>query len=736
MKRFPPIALPAVLGLLLAASCSTTRVLAPGQYRLEKNELIATGDPSFNTSELTPYLRQQPPSSLLFGWDPFLSIYNWSDGSDRFFSRLFRKIGVAPMVFSPAAVATSAENIRAHLQYLGYYGSTVRTETEEHGRKVRVRYLIGLGKRYQVDSIRYELPGKGAFAREFLADTAAVHRALRGRFLSEKTLEAESVRSAAHFRDLGYYTLNKNNYSFEADTLPGGRATLVYKVLPHGRGETPAPGDEDILRKFRFGNVRLAHDKDLPFRSSVLEGLNTIHPGAPYSEKTVSTTYSRLSSLRVFSSVGVELSQADSTRVDCDIHLTRTPLQGIKANVEASSNSSGLLGFSPQLSYFHRNIFHGGEWLSLGFSGNFQFKLGNQDQHSNEMGISAGLSIPKFLGLPYSFFKGASIPRTEINLAYNYQNRPEYIRHIFSFSYGYSGTTSGRLAYQIYPLQVNFVRLTDLDAGFNSTLAANPFMRYSYQDHLDAGLGATLYHNSSTEVIPRGSYRFHRLTFDLSGNALSLFRGMMERNADGAVTLWGSPFTQYVRGEYSTGLAWQPGGSEAQSVAVRFLVGAGYAYGNSTALPFEKQFYSGGASSMRGWQARELGPGYNAQDETFIIPSQTGDLKLEANLEYRFDVYWKFEGALFADLGNIWTLQHDDSAAGQAGAFHFNDFYRSLAADWGLGLRVNLNFILLRVDLGMKLYDPSREEGRRLVSPSNWLRKNGFAVHFGVGYPF
>ena len=726
--------LPVLAALLLAPCCSTTRVLAPGEYRLEKNELVVRGDGDFNASELTPYLRQQPGSSLLFGWDPFLSIYNWSDGSNRFFSRLWRKIGVAPVVYSPAAERTSAENIRTHLDYLGYYGSQVRTETQERGRRIRVRYLIDLGKRYKIDEIRYEIPGPKAFGEAFYADTAAVRKALLGTWLSEKSLDAESGRSSSHFRNLGYYSLGKSNYTFEADTLRDGRALLTYRVLPYGRAET-APEDS-LLRVFRMGKVEIAHDSELTFRSGVLRGLNTIHPGDLYSERNVANTYNRLSALRVFNSVGIELSRADSALVDCRIRLTRSPVQGIKANIEASSNSTGLLGFSPQLSYFHRNIFHGGEWLSLGFSGNFQFKLNDPTQRSNELGISAGLSLPKFLGLPYSSFKGSSIPRTEINLSYNYQNRPEYTRHLFSTSYGYSGTTASRIAYQIYPLQVNFVRLTDLDATFNGTLAANPFMRYSYQDHLDAGLGATFYHNTSTDIVPRLSYRFHRLGFDLSGNVLSLFKGYMGRNADGAATIGGSPFTQYVRGEYATGLAWQPGGSEGQSVAVRILAGAGYAYGNSTALPFEKQFYCGGASSMRGWQARELGPGYSPQDETFIIPSQTGDIKLEANLEYRFDIYWKLEGALFTDVGNVWTLHDDGTPAGTAAAFHIDDFYRSLAADWGVGLRIYLNFILLRVDLGMKLHDPSRPEGRRLVSPDAWLRRGGYAVHFGVGYPF
>jgi len=171
------------------------------------------------------------------------------------------------------------------------------------------------------------------------------------------------------------------------------------------------------------------------------------------------------------------------------------------------------------------------------------------------------------------------------------------------------------------------------------------------------------------------------------------------------------------------------GNKSQYALATRFLAGAGYAYGNATTLPFEKQFYSGGASSMRGWQARTIGPGHSDLNDIFVIPSQTGDMKLEANLEFRAPLFWKFEGAVFADAGNIWALSGTD-----------NDDERfalsSIGGDWGLGLRLNLDFILVRVDLGMKVHDPARAEGDRWIQPYKWLSSGNYAVHFGVGYPF
>lgn len=139
---------------------------------------------------------------------------------------------------------------------------------------------------------------------------------------------------------------------------------------------------------------------------------------------------------------------------------------------------------------------------------------------------------------------------------------------------------------------------------------------------------------------------------------------------------------------------------------------------------------------MRGWQTRALGPGYSKQNDAFIIPSQTGDIKLEMNLEYRFDLFWKIEGALFTDVGNVWNLQYQNTTEGLQGAFLPDDFVNSLAADWGVGVRVNLEFILLRVDFGMKMRDPSRAEDKRLLGPREWLRGGNNAFHFGIGYPF
>ena len=719
---------------VLSFSCSTTRVLGDGQFRLADNKVVVDNDRKFNTKEIESYIKQKPNSYIIFGWNPFLNIYNWSGkNADKGINKFLREIGTAPVVYQPSQVEASVENINRHLEYLGYYGSDVRSEVRVNGKRVTVTYSVTLGRRYRIGNVSFAVPD-GEFKEDFYADTAAV--SIRpGDFLSEDALEKETERAASMFRRKGYFGFTKNYFSFEADTLARrDTADLLMTVKEYTRNQTAEYARPH--RKYFFGDVSISYDNDLKFNDRVLKNICTIRPGAMYDEREVNTTYSRLSALRLFSGVNVALNPRDSGIVDCDISLTKSRMQGFKVNLEGSTNSTGLIGISPQVSYYHKNIFHGGQWLNLGFLGNFQFKYDDRSVKSNEFGVSAGLSFPEFLGLPNSIFKGPSVPRTEINASYNYQNRPEYTRNMISTSYGYSGSLrNGKFFYQFYPIQAKIVRLTNLDPNFYTTLSGNPFMRDAYQNHFDVGSGLVAYYTTSTALVPKETYEYARLQLDASGNVLSLFNKAMKSDEYGSRLIWNTPYSQYIRTELTLGRTFVFGKNGGQALAIRLLGGVGYAYGNSSTIPFEKQFYSGGANSMRGWQARSLGPGNSKADTTFVIPSQTGDVKLEANLEYRFPMFWKLCGAVFTDVGNIWTLKETDGDDGYHTHFDLKNLAGSLAANWGLGIRVDLNFLILRLDMGMKVYDPSLDTAR-WRSPSQWLKKDGYTLHFGVGYPF
>ena len=716
--------------ILAALSCSTTRVLEDGQYRLAKNKITIENSKTFNPTVLEPYLKQKPNSYFVFGWNPFLNLYNWSNGKGGAWDRFVQKLGVAPVVYDPDMVDSSIENLKNHLSYLGYYNSDVSSSIAVTKKRVKVTYNVTLGKQYPISKITYTLPDNKEFAESFLKDTTNLS-IKPGDNLSESSLQAETERSSQVLRNQGYYSFNKNYYFFEADTLTiPGSALLNLTVNEYTRNETPK--DAQPIRKFYINDVKISYPNTLKFRDNILRELTTITPRDVYSADEINRTYSRLTALKVFSSVNIGMTPVDTNLVDCSISMAQSKLQGFKFNLESSVNSTGLFGVSPQVSYYHKNIFRGGEWLNLSFMGNFQFKF-NDDVRSNEFGVSAGLSFPKFFPLPYRFFKGA-IPRTDVNLTYNYQSRPEYTRNIISVTYGYNGNFKRRFFYQAYPLQMNVVRLFDLDEKFYKSLVNDPFLLNAYQDHFDFGSGATLYYTTNPDNTPKVPHFYSRFQFDIAGNLLSAFKPLMEKNSNGQGMIWNTPFSQFVRGEITLSKTWFLGKKSKQSIATRLQAGAGYAYGNSTSLPFEKHFYAGGSNSLRGWQARTVGPGTAPRDTSFVIPNQTGDMKLEANIEYRFDLFWKLAGALFIDAGNVWTLKADDTEEGQQSLFSWKDFGSSIAANWGAGIRLDFGFLLLRVDMGLKVHDPARQQ--RWVNPGEWFKGDNYALHFGVGYPF
>ena len=712
-----------IISLLSLVSCSTTKLVPEGSYRLLSNKVVFEGE-KLSPNDVTPYIRQQAKKGLILGWSPGMSIYNWSNGSGQGINRVWETIGTPPVIFDPSQIEGSCTNIAKHLETLGYYGSKVTGEVGFSGRLAKVKYHVTPGKRIPIDQIVYEVPG-GTFGEHFRADSSNITVHV-GDFLSEKALEAETVRGAGVFRNLGYYEFNKNFYTFEADTL-SDVTTLYYRIR-----EEP--------RVFHIGQVNISHPAGIPFRESLLRKFNVIQPGALYNEQIVNTTYARLAALKVFNSVSVEMSPADSVTVDCDIRLSGLDQLGFKINLEASTNASDLLGFSPKLNLYHKNLFHGGEWLDLGFTGNWQWVPKTQIS-SSELGVTASLSFPRLLGVSPRRMRGENIPRTEFKASFNYQNRPEYKRILTSFNFGYNGQIGREYFYQLYPLQVSTVKLYEVDETFLDRLLTYPYLWDTFEDQINAGVGAMLYHTTNSDVVPKTAYHYERLSLEASGNVISLFNpilptyeGIMKQHL-----LFGLPYKQYVRAELNLGRVFRFGWGDRQSLALHMVAGVGLAYGNSVSLPFEKQFYCGGANGMRGWQARTLGPGFAPLSDYFKIPSQTGDLKFEADIEYRFPSFWKLEWAVFAEAGNVWTLPllRKDLVDGLGGDVDESERFslRSIAADWGIGLRVNLDFILIRLDVGFRLHDPARAEGDRWVRPRDWFHGSS-AIHFGVGYPF
>lgn len=753
MSLCRPLTIFAVLVLLISA-CSTTRVVPEGSYRLVDNKVSITNPedyPKYQPSDIDKYIKQKPNSYFIGKWNPFIYVYNWTSGRGSGWDRFVEKLGQAPVVFDSTQVSSSISNMETHLKYMGYYGSHVTDSLKAKNKKATVTYNVTLGKQYPISKIIYDIKDT-TLRRIYLADTtnSVVKRGLP---ISEKTLDAESERATALFKENGYYSFSKNYFFFTADTLTvRDSAILEISIREYTRNELERNAKShkqfhigqvtiypvsDVIRyraaltkkatpkldTIQVGdNMYVLYDKKLDIRPSVLTKMNRVQPGDMYQASVVNQTYQRFSNLNLYSSVSVSLDQVTSDTVDCNIRLVPAKIQGYKLNLEASTNSTGLVGISPAISYYNRNIFKGGEWLNLSFSGNFQFGI-KDPVRSTEFGTSANVSIPTFFLFPDSFFSNV-IPRTDFTLAYNYQERPEYTRNMITAQYGYSwNSVSKKWGFQVNPARVNIVKMSNQSPTFNEMIQ-NPFVKDSYIDHFDIGGVYSASFFSDPSINPKHTNYKANFRLDIAGNLLSSFNKLMPVDSAGSRTVWNSPYAQYVRAEGSYTHTWKFGKREKMAVAARILAGAGFAYGNSNALPFEQLFWSGGSNSMRGWHARSLGPGVTPMDSTLTIPNQTGDMKLEANLEFRFPLFSVVYGALFFDAGNVWIKRE---------LTDFNTFKNSIALNTGLGLRLDIQFVVIRFDWGLKLREPSEQVW---YGPKQWFSKGGNAFQFGIGYPF
>lgn len=765
---------------LVIASCSMTKNIPDGKSMLIANKVVVDGEEDLSVSDLNKYIKQSPKKGFL-GWRPMVSLYNSGNGSGKGWDKFAKKIGKEPLIYDEDLVESSKSNLVTHLEYIGYFSSDVESSVEtDRKRKTKVTYRIKPGVQYIIDTIIYNAKDTALLniVKSHSEGTLLKH----GSVLSENILEKESDRLTEIFRNSGYYGFSKNHFFFQADTLGhDGTAALEMTINEYTRNESPSEAKPH--RVYRFGDVfvstqrtfqrtniveelqndpRLAATRDSlieVWRSQVdtfkykninilrrsergivrnrfLNRMNRIRTGEKFSAAIVDNTYARLSSLGLFSSVNINLEEESDTLVKTNISLQASTLQGYKVNLQASTNSNGLIGISPSVSYYHKNLFRGAELLTVSLMGDFQSKA-KSDIHSTEIGVGTSLDFPNFLFLPDSWFRSRVIPHTEFTVSYNYQNRPEYTRNIISGSFGYKWNNMGKWYFTISPVQANIVKLFDLDPDFYEKLT-DPYLRNSYKNHFDLGMGANIYYTSDPSANPKSSYFYFRYNLSLSGNLLSLFNSSFEKNEEGEHLIWGSPYSQYYKMELATVYTFKFGANPSHMLAVRALGGVGKGYGNSDMVPFEKLFWGGGAYDMRGWQPRTLGPGYAPRDTAFAIPNQAGDIKLEGNIEYRFPISGALKGAVFVDAGNIWTFDRkssslwDNEVLDKRGVFT-SKFYKQIALDWGVGIRLDLNFALLRLDLGFKTRDPAIPSW---LGPNKWFKSNNYELSFGIGYPF
>jgi outer membrane protein assembly factor BamA len=433
----------------------------------------------------------------------------------------------------------------------------------------------------------------------------------------------------------------------------------------------------------------------------------------------------------------VDNADDDIKMIDCIIQLTLLPQQSYKVEFEGT-HSGGYLGVGLNLSYQHKNLFRRAEQFTLNLKGSYELMKPSEEQplkFIQEYGVETGLRLPNFL-IP--IYKGENFvkrynPVTNILASYNYQDMPFYTRTIANMSFGYNWRTGKYNEHFIYPLQFNIVKIERLDSTFANQISTSSYLANAYKDVLI--LGGNYSYIFNNQLINRSrDYWFVRWNIETAGNMLRAYNRVSNSEKPDSTThkFMNQPFAQYVKTDID--IRYNYIINPAASMVYRGFFGVAIPYGNSKAIPFERQYFAGGANSIRGWQVRTLGPGTYIPDTTATLLNQTADIKIELNAEYRFKLFWVLEGAMFADAGNIWTYKSDNNREGTQ--FKFNNFYKDLAVGVGTGLRFDFNFFLLRLDFGMKLRDPIIPETNKWIFSNRPYRWRDFTAVVAIGYPF
>lgn len=782
------------LGLAIA-SCGVSRHIPEDKY-LVKRVIIEDSAKNVReqrtmTSELERYI-QQSPNKRFFGTNFYLwTYYATNQEKDNWWNRLKQKISQEPVYYDESKSIKSAENLKIYMNALGYYASesTFKVDTLKKNR-VAVRYITKQGRPYIINKLSYDLQDS-LLAPILLPDTISSLIKV-GMPFSVASLDKERERIMSTLRQNGYYDFVVGNIEYLADTLARNYTvdlTMIVKrnidgydqrgnpimannkryivdkvyILPNYE-PTLMASDTSYLSKidttfFRGINIIHNQDEQTNVREKVLRQAVSISPYSYYDSKMVENTYKNIMSIGyfksarisfspksesesdIFASSPIDQSYVDSTIITgsptsyltSTIYCTPSLRQSFNIELEGSTTSS-FYGLTTTVGYQNRNIFRGAESWDIDFTLGYEHMKAPDaiKKRATEIGISTSLSFPRFQ-FPFlgSSFPAIIQPRTKAELAVSFQDRPYYSRTISSASLAYTWRNKRNSSFMLSPVDINIIKMDYIDEDFYNDLE-NEYLKNSYEPQVVAGL-STSYTYTSKRTKPNSSITSLRLNGETAGNSINALEALFtgEKQADERYEIFGTHYAQYARADMNLSHNIPVGARSA--IVGRIFCGAGLAYGSSTSIPYDRLFYAGGSNSMRGWTPRTLGPGSVAEPTDVVYPSQVGDMRLEANLEYRFPIWQSLHGATFVDVGNVWYIRDDESLYEPEAVFFFDTFYKQLGFNTGVGLRFDIQFAILRLDWGLQIHNPNKAEGSRWVKTFRW---DNTALNFGVGYPF
>lgn len=758
--------------VLLSASCSSTKYVPDGSYLLDEAR-IQTDTKGIKPSNLSIYVRQKPNAKWFSLIKTQLYVYNWSGrDSTRWINRTLRKLGDAPVIYSDKETNRTSEEMTKAMQNMGYMGAMVEPVRQVKKKKLKLVYKVTAGKPYKVRTLKYDIQDDKI--GEYMQQDSVATLLSEDMYFDVNILDAERQRITNYLLQNGYYKFNKDYISYTADTvrntylvdltlhlapyrLPNEEKTQnhhqytinkVNFITDYNVLESSALSSVEVNDSLHYKGFPIYYKDKLYLRPKVLTNNLRITPGTLFNEQDVQRTYSNFGRLQALKYTNIrffETQQEDSTKLNAYVLLTKSKHQSVSFEIEGT-NSAGDLGAAASVSFQHRNLFKGSETFMFKVRGAFEAVSalqgsGAHNQNYTELGAETTINFPRFM-FPFlsNDFKRRIRATTEFGLQYSYQMRPEFTRIVASAGWSYKwGVQRQRSQHRIDLLDINYLYMPWIDPTFKENYLEkdeNYILRYNYDDRLIVRTGYSYTYNSAGQALMNNSVMGNsytiRFNFESAGNLLYAAAQIarMKKNEKDEYTLLNIPFAQYLKGDFD--FAKNVVIDNRNSLAFHFGAGIAIPYGNATIIPFEKRYFSGGANSVRGWSVRNLGPGSFPGDGNFL--NQSGDIKLDASIEYRTRLFWKFRGAIFVDAGNIWTLRDYKDQPG--GKFKFNEFYKQIAVAYGLGLRMDLDFFVLRFDAGMKTIDPvyKKGKGRYPIIHPDFGRDLTF--HFAVGYPF
>jgi len=755
--------------LLGMASCSVTKFVPQDSYLLDRVEVSGLQNDVIQYQSLQKYSYQTPNSRWLGLVRVPLGIYSLSSkrNPDGRFSSLLRKMGQAPVVYDELMALASAQDMTKALVNQGFLNASVIPSVEKSdARRARLKYSVSAGRQFVIDSIATIVPDQ-VFA-QILKENSASCLIAAGMPLNSSVLDEERSRIVDIAHRNAYFDFNRDHVSFVADTLAGSDrvnlrmivdrqgigqryaiSKVNYRLMDGGEHASDSDGSMEKCLDLDGYSIYFPATQSRPaLNPDVISGHSNLRKGQEYNSDATSLSYQSLSRLGILKYSNIAFQRDDSTAggLVANVSMMTRPKHSYGLEIEGT-NTAGDLGAAASMSFVDRNLFHGSEQLSVKLRGAYE-SISNLPGYTGdtylEYGAEASLSFPEFL-MPFIGPDRQRMSRanSEFSLKVNAQKRPEFQKTIFSAGWSYVWGDVWNNSHRFDVIDLNYLVVPWISSHFQTEYldqitSSKSILRYNYEDLLITKIGYTFYRTNSGQSKSAQNKPFQysvRAGVETSGNVIDLLAPALdlETNEFGQSMVMGIAFAQYFKHDFSFTANWKAGAHG--NLLFHTEWGIGVPYGNSTTLPFEKRYFAGGANGVRGWSVRGLGPGvYSGEDGSIDYIHQSGDIKLGCSLEYRSHIFWKLNGAAFVDAGNIWTIR--EYAEQPGGLFKFDEFYRQIAVSYGLGVRLDFNFLVVRFDGGMKAFNPAGESEREKLPLAHPDFERDFAFHLAVGYPF